>query len=256
MKSKTNYACAVRGGFTLIELLTVIAIIGILAAIIIPTVSKVRKTAQSTRCSAGLRSAGAAIQLFTNDNRGRLPIADNGVSKNGHWFVQVAPYLGAQYAADATVAQMEGTRINKPVGCPLAPQFEKSYDVKGIGVSYGWNGVKVTLRVPKLAEGIDVTQITTPSRTIMLGERWGQTGSGGRDWGWRCAPPWDGTDPMVDADKDTSAGKPDSLRLSHGGRANFLFFDGHVASMKPEDTYTAGGDPDGDSANPNLWKGF
>ncbi|MEY4489442.1 MAG: hypothetical protein RIQ79_1950 [Verrucomicrobiota bacterium] len=59
--------------FTLIELLTVIAIIGILAAIIIPVVGKVRNTAQSARCISNLRQIGQEIVLFANDNRGQLP---------------------------------------------------------------------------------------------------------------------------------------------------------------------------------------
>ncbi|MEZ0218082.1 MAG: type II secretion system protein, partial [Rariglobus sp.] len=37
--------------FTLIELLTVIAIIGVLAAILIPTVGRVRESAKSSTCT-------------------------------------------------------------------------------------------------------------------------------------------------------------------------------------------------------------
>jgi prepilin-type N-terminal cleavage/methylation domain-containing protein len=60
-------------GFTLIELLTVIAIIGILAAILIPTVGAVRANAYKARCTSNLRNLGTAANLYRNDNRGRLP---------------------------------------------------------------------------------------------------------------------------------------------------------------------------------------
>ena len=59
--------------FTLIELLTVIAIIGILAAILIPTVGKVRSTAQSARCISNLRQIGQQILAYANDSKGNLP---------------------------------------------------------------------------------------------------------------------------------------------------------------------------------------
>jgi len=62
-----------NAGFTLIELLTVIAIIGILAAIIIPTVGNVQKRAQRTADGSNLRQIGQSALIYAQDNKDRLP---------------------------------------------------------------------------------------------------------------------------------------------------------------------------------------
>jgi len=63
---------AQRGGFTLIELLTVIAIIAILSAILIPTVGQMRETARKTNDINNLRQIVNSSLIFAGDNRERL----------------------------------------------------------------------------------------------------------------------------------------------------------------------------------------
>jgi prepilin-type N-terminal cleavage/methylation domain-containing protein/prepilin-type processing-associated H-X9-DG protein len=62
-----------KAGFTLIELLVVIAIIAILAAMLLPSLSKAKTKAQGIQCMSNLKQLLVAWQLYALDNREKLP---------------------------------------------------------------------------------------------------------------------------------------------------------------------------------------
>jgi prepilin-type N-terminal cleavage/methylation domain-containing protein/prepilin-type processing-associated H-X9-DG protein len=71
---KCNHPGSRAGAFTLIELLCVIAIIGILAALLLPAVSQAKQRAKRVACLNNLRETGLAFQIFAHDHRGKLPM--------------------------------------------------------------------------------------------------------------------------------------------------------------------------------------
>lgn len=97
-------------GFTLLELLVVLAVIGILASLLLPTVSRARMAGLRAACISNLRQVGIAVQLYAHDHDGLIP------------YGPVAPPFTSPasfYPSTGCPTSLLSLRDGKPVGLGL-----------------------------------------------------------------------------------------------------------------------------------------
>ena len=101
--------------FTLIELLVVVAIIAILAAMLLPALTKARGTVRRNVCITNQKQLLLALPLYLDDFDGRQPLLGTYSNPVGGWHEQLWPVALGPYAGLGTLNKtpLDGTAAGR-----------------------------------------------------------------------------------------------------------------------------------------------
>jgi prepilin-type N-terminal cleavage/methylation domain-containing protein/prepilin-type processing-associated H-X9-DG protein len=202
-----------RKGWTLIELLTVIAVIAVLAAILLPVFHQAREKARQATCISQLKQLASATLMYAQDHDEVLPCFwdyYDGEGKFGGWifYSTFGQCLPGNF--DPSKGSIYPYIRNAPIyTCPS--------DRCRQGNSYAYNGALSPNPVAKVGPGfhfgLPLAAIQEPANIILFTEE--ETGHGSTDDGHHLP---EGNYPTT----------------RHHGRSNFAFCDGHVKALLPD----------------------
>ena len=240
-----------RLNFTLIELLVVIAIIAILAAMLLPALSKAREKARQISCTSNLKQTALKMLIYADENSGLIPINKcTGLGASGDWNYMRELHHGLSESLDY--------EKDKSLSCPslVNEVFSVSYIYAIKTLVFGTN-FEASHGNPRLigvtrADGNAATYYSTVIMTqnsdypmIMDSVWYYGTGFAGNQ-------AYD----LIQSGSGGGSSKYSGIHFRHNGMANFAFFDGHVGSMKAANAKRAfvGTDTNGYAIYNNLYR--
>ena len=117
-----------RSGFTLVELLVVIAVIGVLIALLLPAVQAARESARRSQCHNNLKQQCLALHNFEQAHQTLPPFfgpfPERGTRQvEGGWFVHILPFIEQGTITDQIVANGGGLGQTRTTVTPASPDY-------------------------------------------------------------------------------------------------------------------------------------
>lgn len=211
--------------FTLVELLVVIAVIGILAALMLPALARSKRSAFRVGCLNNLRQLSLATQLYWHDNRGEA-FRFRGASARGgdiFWFGWLE--RGAEGTREFDPAQgvlwpyLEGRGVEI---CPSFNYASAKMKLKAVGASYAY-GYNAHLSALSSRPPLRVDTVHRPSAIVLFADA-AQVNT--------FQPPATPDNPMLEEFYYVNSYES-TAHFRHDARANVMFVDGHASREGP-----------------------
>jgi len=227
-----------RKGFTLIELLVVIAIIAILAAMLLPALTRAKLKATGAACVSNQKQLLAEMMMYANDNQDAIIPSEFMVNGNllpmiggGYWGGPVPPISGGTRSLADALGRIAAGIAQSPLAayglsvdsihCPGDLRKKNPFGQGWAWDSYskadpmnggGWNGAVFT----------KLSMVRQPATSFVFVEESDSRGFNESTWVFNLDPP----------------GWVDVFAIFHGTWSTFGFVDGHSAGHKWMDPKT------------------
>jgi prepilin-type N-terminal cleavage/methylation domain-containing protein/prepilin-type processing-associated H-X9-DG protein len=210
-----------RDGFTILELLVTIALIGVLAALLLPTLTRSKASAQTTKCGSNLHQFVLAAQMYWDDNNGNVFAYSGATTAVGtyYWFGILGPGAEETRTFDPTTGPLYSYLGSGVDLCPAFAYGSSQFKLKAITPTcdYGYNKFL-------FSPAQNVRKLAAPSNLALLADA-AQVNT--------FEPPASPTNPMFEEFYyvDNEADQPNG-QFRHLQKANVVFVDGHLGSTQ------------------------